>query len=199
MQEIIARAENKNLVVGDIEFGKLELKIDDETIEVTGEFFLLPILHNILRIYSEDSPYIFWTWYFIEEDYVKEDPTVQFDIFFICYGEKIINEHMALSGLPPGFLKQKTDYCYDSDFEREKALTRSCYERFFKETFYGRMIVNRIRNRRDEELFKTIRPGIDDYDLLSNKIDRIVNRLERFEFLVIIGMLIIIAILIFKK
>ena len=81
VENIFTRAENKKINVGDIELGGLEITIEDQAITITGEFYLLAILHTIFRVGSDDSYCGSWKWYFLEEDYVQEDPTVQFDIF----------------------------------------------------------------------------------------------------------------------
>ena len=186
----------------------LPIRTRGEIIRIKGERFLLDILEIILDVGKTDADIENWFWLFIENDWVINDPDPIFHHFFICKGEKILRERVSLSNAPDDLLKEKLeekeDYFFDKEKEYLMARVRMWYESFFKNLEYGKLVMSKLKNERDTELFGIISPSIGDFasGTAPAKINAVLMELKELKYIgyiIIIALLALIAILIFKK
>lgn len=141
-----------------------------------------------------------WVWYYVEKDRVIEDPGTSFFQFFIGQYGKILRDTVTLYDIPDGLLKQKEDPFFYTDSERQMAETRRYYEDFLKNTRYGQLLLNRMKNERDMKLFGSMSPLIDDIplDVVVTRMNDILKEMRWQRWILFVAFIVIAAIYLFK-
>ncbi len=141
-----------------------------------------------------------WVWYYVEDDRVIEDPGTTFIHFFICQNGKILRELVVLYDIPDGLLKQKEEFFFYTDRETQMAETRLYHEDFLQNSRHGQLLLNRIKNKRDVELFGSMSPRIDDVPLgtVLTRMNGILKELRLQRWILVVACVIIAAILLLK-
>jgi hypothetical protein len=141
-----------------------------------------------------------WVWYYVEDDRVIEDPGTTFIHFFICQNGKILRDLVVLYDIPDGLLKQKEDFFFYTDRETQMAETRLHYEDFLQNSRHGRLLLNRIKNKRDAELFGSMSPHIDDVPLgvVVTRMNDVLKELRWQRWILVVACIIFAAILLLK-
>lgn len=193
---------NKNI---SIDFGFLKIRFKGKDIRLKGDYHFLFILKLLIEADKADRDFLEWNWFFVRREYVIEDPAdSQHSIFFICKGSRILRDLVALSDDIPNDLLQERkkifEYYWDNDQMDEMALTRICYENFYKETNFGMRLISAKKNQRDLEMFGSISPGIDDLSLvrMTQKSNLIIKELRILRWTIILAV-IVIAVLLFLR
>ena len=141
-----------------------------------------------------------WVWYYVEDDRVIEDPGTVFIHFFIWQSGKILRDLVVLYDIPDGLLKEKEDYFFYTDRETQMAETCLYYEDFLQNSRHGQLLLNRIKNKRDTELFGSMSPRVDELPLgaVVARMNSILKELRWHRWILIIAFIFIAAILLYK-
>jgi hypothetical protein len=171
---------------------RLETKSADDT-------YILDLFKLCLEV-GKDGWISEWVWYYVEDDRVIEDPGTTFIHFFICQNGKILRDLVVLYDIPDGLLKQKEDFFFYTDRETQMAETRLCYEDFLQNSRHGQLLLNRIKNKRDVELFGSMSPRIDDVPLgvVVTTMNGILKELRLQRWILVVASVIIAALLLLK-
>ena len=142
-----------------------------------------------------------WVWYYVEDDRVIEEPGTAFIHFFICESGKILRDRVVLYDIPDGLLKEKEGFFFYTDRENQMAETRLYYEDFLKNSRYGQLLLNRIKNKRDAELFGSMSPHVDEFPLgvIATRMDSILRELRWQRWILVVAFVVIAAVLLYKS
>lgn len=182
----------------------LVIRSKDEEIRVEtqdqNETYLLHLLELCLEVGNEGW-ISEWVWYYVEDDRVMEDPGTTFFHFFICQNEKILRDLVVLYDIPDGLLKEKEGFFFYTDRETQMAKTRLYHEDFLQNSRHGQLLLNRIKNKRDIELFGSMSPRVDDVPLgaVVSRMNGIIKELRWQRWILVVASIIIAAILLFKS
>ncbi len=141
-------------------------------------------------------------WLYIDKDHVLND-VHEFYHFFICDGKKILKERISLSDaplshLPENLLQIKNDYFCSSDDDYELAIVRKCYEKFYRETDYGQLVVLKERNEFEMQYFGRLFPDVDNVNfsqLFVFKVNQLQKQLRFIAWLIVSVFILVLVIL----
>lgn len=164
------------------------------------EFYLLQLLKLCLEV-GKKGWVSEWVWYYIEEDRVIEDPGTSYFHFFICQSGKILRDLVVLYDIPDGLLKEKEDFFFSTDREKQMAQTRLHFEDFLRNSREGQLLFSRLRNKRDIELFGSMSPRVDEFALGSivAGMNSILKELRWQRVILLVASIVIAAILLYKS
>jgi hypothetical protein len=166
----------------------------------SNESYLLDLFKLCLEI-GKDGWIRDWVWYYVEDDYVIGDPAGSYcHHFFICQSGKILRDYSWSKGTPDGLLKEKDVHYFHTDIENQMAETRMYYEDYLQNSRYGKLLLNRMKNDRDIELFGFMNPCIDEHPLCAviTTMNGIRNELKWQRSILVISLIIIAIILLYK-
>jgi hypothetical protein len=142
-----------------------------------------------------------WVWYYVEDDHVIGDPAGSYCYhFFICQSGKILKNYSWSEDTPDGLLKEKNDPFFYTDIENQMAETRMYYEDYLQNSQYGKLLLNRMKNDRDIELFGFMNPCVDEHPLYAviTTMNGIRNELKWQRSILVVSFIMIAAILLYK-
>ena len=109
----------------------------------------------------------------------------------------------AVDTAPTGLqlLKEKEGFFFYTDRETQMAETRLYHEDFLQNSRHGQLLLNRIKNKRDTELFGSMSPRVDDVPLgaVVSRMNGILKELRWQRWVLVVASIIIAAILLFKS
>ncbi|HUV50589.1 MAG TPA: hypothetical protein VMW78_06185 [Anaerolineae bacterium] len=173
-----------------------EIRIETQN---RDETYLLHLLKLCLEV-GKEGWVSEWAWYYIEDDRVIEDPGTAFIHFFICQSGKILRDLVVLHDIPEGLLKEKEDFFFFTDRENQMAETRLYFEDFLQNSRHGQLLFNRLRNKRDIELFGSMSPRVDEFPLgtIMARMNIILKELRWQRWILVVAFIVIAAILLYK-
>ncbi len=198
--------QDNNYEVKDLSFTMPALVIRSQGKEIrletqnSNESYLLNLFKLCLEI-GKEGWISDWVWYYVEDDYVIGDPAGSYcNHFFICQSGKILRDYSWPDDIPDGLLKEKDDPYFYTDIKNQMAETRMYYEDYFQNSRYGKLLLNRMKNDRDIELFGFMNPCVDEHPLYAviTTMNGIRNELKWQRSILVILLIIITVILLYK-
>jgi hypothetical protein len=144
----------------DVTFGEDLYSFDD--LKCFDAIQMLRILLELLRKRDSWEDAFYSTWYYFENDGVRDD-IHEYHRFFLCHQDEIIDSQVTISDAPPfsfpeTLLQKDNDMFYRHSGEYRAALTRVCYDKWQADTLPGRIDAAKIRIMQNSEMELSIKP-----------------------------------------
>ena len=186
----------------------MTIKIGEDKYVIDAEAYQITILKTILTCQEiAKSDWESWSWYFVERDSLANTHT-----FFVCEGDKILEDKIVfLYAIPGNLFEREYSYSEGKDVNKltpyyisglyDAALVRKNYENFFENTDFGKLTLAKLKNEADLKAFGVIQPSADKVltpALLIPKMELAIKELKKeLKQVKIILIIILIALIMF--